>query len=428
MRRSGLASYDDAVTERTRVVGLLDLAGTDITRRYEISALLYGWDSGKPLPDAAVITACFQPQAPAVAGTYMRDYLPAWLGKRRKLAPKTVRSYSDHITKYLVPYLGDTTVQDLGDDDVEDMFTALLQRNADIAAARASGDSDVRKSVCGVRLLAPASMQRLRATLRKALNDAIKARLRTTNPAATIELASGKSPKARVWTDKAIEAWRNGGDRPSPVMVWQPREAGTFLDYAEAHDLVLYALFALVMYRGLRRGEACGLRDQDVDLDAGTITIVQQTTTVGYTPITVDVKSDAGDRIIAIGPTVIAILRTYLEMRGRWRAVSGDAWPDTGLFFVRPDGQPWHPQTVSSRFEQLVADSGLPPVRLHDLRHCAATYLRHGGADMKEVQETLGHATQSITSDIYTSVVLELKTSHADAAADLVPRNRPRAA
>jgi site-specific recombinase XerD len=140
------------------------------------------------------------------------------------------------------------------------------------------------------------------------------------------------------------------------------------------------------------------------------------------------VKSDAGDRIIAIGPVVIAILRAYLQMRDRWKAVSGDAWPDTGVFFVRSDGQPWHPQTVSSRFEQLGADSGLPPVRLHDLRHCAATYLRHGGADMKEVQETLGHATQSITSDIYTSVVLELKTSNADAAADLVSRKQPKAA
>ncbi|MER6756620.1 tyrosine-type recombinase/integrase [Micromonospora echinofusca] len=65
----------------------------------------------------------------------------------------------------------------------------------------------------------------------------------------------------------------------------------------------------------------------------------------------------------------------------------------------------------------------MTPVRLHDLRHCAATYLRHGGADMKEVQETLGHSTIGLTSDTYTSVILELERGSADAAADLIPRN-----
>jgi integrase len=173
---------------------------------------------------------------------------------------------------------------------------------------------------------------------------------------------------------------------------------------------------------GLRRGEACGLRDFDVDLEIGQLTVLQQITTVGYTPIVRAVKSRAGDRIIPIGAKTSLPLQEYAAMRDRWRQVSSDTWPDTGLFFVQPDGQPWHPQTISRRFDDLVAAAGLPPVRLHDLRHLAATYLRHGGADMKEVQETLGHATMSMTSDIYTSVLLELRTSTADAAADLIPR------
>jgi integrase len=133
-------------------------------------------------------------------------------------------------------------------------------------------------------------------------------------------------------------------------------------------------------------------------------------------------RGDAGDRIIPIGPTTVATLTEYLEMRQRWQQVSGDTWPRTGFFFVRPDGQPWHPQIVSDRFDYLVRASGLPPVRLHDLRHCAATYLRHGGADMKEIQEVLGHSTIGLTSDTYTSVILELRRPNADAAASLIPR------
>ncbi|MEV5768744.1 site-specific integrase [Micromonospora sp. NPDC052213] len=201
-----------------------------------------------------------------------------------------------------------------------------------------------------------------------------------------------------------------------------PAQVGRFLDHAERHDIVLYAMFLLILHRGLRRAEACGLRDHDVDLDAGYLTVVEQITTVGYTPITRPVKNDAGDRMVPLGPKTIAVLRAYLDMRRRWQSVNGTDWPSTGLFFVRPDGKPWHPQTISDRFDHLVAKAGLPPVRLHDLR-CAATYLRHGGADMKEVQETLGDSTIGLTSDTYTSVILELERGSADAVANLIPRD-----
>ena len=134
----------------------------------------------------------------------------------------------------------------------------------------------MRATVKGVRPLSAASVQRLRATLRKALNDAIhKAKLRDSNPAVGIELASGKRPKARVWTAKAVERWKITRQRPGPVMVWPPALAGRFLDYTEAHNIVLYAMYVLILHRALRRGEACGLRDTDVDLDNGHVTIVE---------------------------------------------------------------------------------------------------------------------------------------------------------
>src|SRR5262249_271687 len=148
------------------------------------------------------------------------------------------------------------------------MFTALEQRNTNIRAARASNDPAVRVTVRGIRPLSAASLQRLRATLRKALNDAVrKARLRDSNPAVGIDLPSGKRPKARVWTAQAIARWQATGKRPSPVMVWPPALAGQFLDYTEVHDIVRYAMYVLILHRALRRGEACGLRDTDVDLD-----------------------------------------------------------------------------------------------------------------------------------------------------------------
>jgi integrase len=423
LRRSGFDDREMATAERDHARGLLDLAGDDEHLRIQIADLLHACRPSDPLPDRDTVAARIRAGVPATVPTTTAEYLQQWLAGRRGLADKTMRGYRDHITKYLIPHLGNVPIQSLRTSHVQAMFAALEQRNAEIRSARASTDPTLRATVNGVRPMGASSMQRLYATLRKALNDAVtKAKLIPTNPALGVELETGKRPKARVWTAKATARWQATGERPSPVMVWMPEQAGQFLDYAQAHDIVLYAMFVLILHRGLRRGEACGLRDYDVDLDAGYLSVVEQITTVGYTPVVRKVKSDAGDRLVPLGPKTVEALQTYLNMRTHWQQVSGDQWPDTGLFFVRPDGTPWHPQTISRRFEDLIERAGLPPVRLHDLRHCAATYLRHGGADMKEVQETLGHATLALTSDTYTAVILELQRSNADAAADLIPR------
>jgi integrase len=96
---------------------------------------------------------------------------------------------------------------------------------------------------------------------------------------------------------------------------------------------------------------------------------------------------------------------------------------------VRPNGQAWHPDLVSERFDKLITHAALPPIRLHDLRHCAATYLKATGADLKDIQETLGHSSITITADTYTSVIHELDTERAkaNAAAALIPRTKRRA-
>jgi integrase len=423
LRRSGFDKREDGLAVLDQARALLELADDDLDVAIQIGDLLHALQRGDAIPDRDEVAARVRSGVPATIPTTTAEYLRDWLAGRRGLSPKTIRGYSDDINKYLIPYLGDIPLQKLRIGHVEAMFRAIDDRNTAIAIARASDDPAVRATVKGVRPRGASSMQRLYATLRVALNHAVdRKKLIPANPAIGIELPAGDRPKPRVWTPKAIEHWKATGERPGPVMVWQPEQAGQFLDYAERHDAVLYTLFLLIMHRGLRRGEACGLRDHEVDLDAGYLTVVQQITTVGHTPIVRQVKSRAGDRIVPLGPKTISPLRDYLAMRHRWEQASGPSWPTTGLFFVKPDGKAWHPQTISRRFEDLIARAGLPPVRLHDLRHLAATYLRHGGADMKEVQETLGHATFAMTSDTYTSVLLEMRTSTADAAADLIPR------
>ena len=81
-----------------------------------------------------------------------------------------------------------------------------------------------------------------------------------------------------------------------------------------------------------------------------------------------------------------------------------------------PDSSPLHPDWLTRRLRRLVTDSGLPPVRLHDLRHGAASLAHAAGADLKTVQEQLGHTSIVLTADTYTSVLLD-HVLQADAAA-----------
>jgi len=82
-----------------------------------------------------------------------------------------------------------------------------------------------------------------------------------------------------------------------------------------------------------------------------------------------------------------------------------------------------HPDYVTRHFSRLVSAADLPPIRVHDLRHGAATLALASGVAMKVVREMLGHSSITITSDTYTSVLPEVARAAAQAAADLVPRS-----
>ena len=106
-------------------------------------------------------------------------------------------------------------------------------------------------------------------------------------------------------------------------------------------------------------------------------------------------------------------------MLRRHRA-AGLPWRESEYAFTRPDGSPLHPDYVSQRFRLLVVRSGLPPIRLHDLRHGAATLAHTADADLKTVQDQLGHASIGITADLYTNVLPATQHQAAEATARLL--------
>ncbi|MEU4802828.1 tyrosine-type recombinase/integrase [Actinosynnema sp. NPDC023587] len=461
MKRGGYDSRDDAAEARDAVVNLLSIPEKGPNGAADRAAVLTLVEETlrqrKPLPDydevrRRVRTGQRLDKVPTVA-----EWLTSWLAGRRTIKSATYRSYESHVRLYLVPHLGAVPLDRLRVAHVADMFAAIAAENERLAEVRADGTDEERAAVKGRRAVGAASQQRIRATLRKALNDAAREVEITVNPAALVEIASGKRPKAIVWTPERVEVWRanrarrveavaelgdarrcgdryaaenlrrevdhlDATERPSRVMVWTAVQTGRFLDYATRDRL--YALYHLVAFRGLRRGEACGIRWSDTDLDAGTIEVAEQLVQLGWEVEAGTPKSDSGARTVHLDAESVKELRvwrkTQLAERMRW----GPAWTDSGRIFTREDGAELHPASVTDGFAVLLALAGLPPIRLHDLRHGAATLALSAGVDIKVVQELLGHSSSQITRDTYTSVVPELAREAAEKTAALVPRGK----
>jgi integrase len=100
------------------------------------------------------------------------------------------------------------------------------------------------------------------------------------------------------------------------------------------------------------------------------------------------------------------------------RVQAGPAWEDQNRVFSNTVGGPLEKGNVDRRsFKPLLKRAGLPSIRLHDLRHTAATLLLSLGEHPKVVQERLGHATISVTMDVYSHVMPDMQR-HAAAKLD----------
>jgi site-specific recombinase XerD len=156
------------------------------------------------------------------------------------------------------------------------------------------------------------------------------------------------------------------------------------------------ALLELLYGCGLRAAEACGLRLADLDLEAGWVRVTG--------------KGDR-QRTVPLGDAAARALERYLSVA---RPALGARRPDPHLFLsVR--GRPLHPSDVRRALDRALRAAGLPHRSPQALRHTFATHLLEGGADLRSIQELLGHATVS-TTQVYTHVsVRHLKATHAAA-------------
>lgn len=324
------------------------------------------------------------------------QWLDLWMEMRQTLSYSTRRIYTQHVRDYLKPRLGGVPLSELTVGKVQTMFTSLVRLNGTRS-----------------RPLSPATLQRIRGCLHVALNGAIRRGLITHNPAHWVELPSGRRPHAVVWTEPRVAHWRATGERPA-VAVWTAQQTAQFLHHIREHPL--YPLYHLVALLGLRRGEVAGLRWCDLDLTARVLMVSYQVRDHNGRTVICPPKTDTSIRMIALDHLTVAVLR---RMSASQREASPDR-PPTGFLFTNQRGDPLSPGYVTHTFRRLTAEADLPPIRLHDLRHGAASLSLAAGNELKTVQAMLGHSSIVLTTDTYTSVLPCLAHRAAEATAELV--------
>jgi integrase len=376
-----------------------------------------------------------------------------WLAaKRKKRRRTTLNGYESHVRTHLKPHLAHYRLDRLNVGAVQAMFDAIDLRNELVLtenAARRAQEARCRWDKPGRpptserarleaeraklaemppyrRTVSAATKQRIRSTLRAALNAAISAQLITFNAASHVELEGGRRPKPRLWTAEWVRRLRQTGQTPSAVMVWTPEQFGTFLDAAE--DDRLYAFFHLVGFRGLRRGETVGQDWADVDLDEALLTPAKEIVTDGWTPYESDPKTDDSASTISLDSLTVAVLKEHRHRQAEERKTAEAAWENTGKVFTTETGGWLHPAAVSDAFRRICSRTDLPPIKLRDLKHVSATLQHAAGGDLHTIKETLRHSTITLTSDTYTSLLPEVDREVAEKAALLVPRARPKRA
>jgi integrase len=305
---------------------------------------------------------------------YLRDWLNA---AKIDLRPSTQPAYEIAIEKHLIPRVGSLPLQKLTPHHLTWAYGELLEK----------GRCD------GTGGLSPRTVRFIHTVVRKALQDAVDARLLEWNPA-----ANAKPPKAKTAEEAARKKRR----------YWDASEVRRFL--ASVRDNRLQAAFHLATTTGMRRGEVLGLRWRDVDLDGARLVVEQtllitRTATDGvpwkYQLVFSEPKTSHGRRSIDLDEETVAVLLAHRKRQIEEQLALGPDYPDSELVFRTPDGQPIMPELFSQAFKKAVKDAGLPPIRLHDLRHSHIALLAKAGVAAKVIQERAGHHSAGFTLDNY---------------------------
>ena len=332
---------------------------------------------------AAVETQSFTPPTRVTVKQFLlSEWLPIVKGSLR---PTTYSSYAMLTREHILPRLGALQLQKLTPGAINALYAHLSEHGR----------------VHGGGPLSPSSVRRVHAVLQKACHDAVRWGRLSVNP-----VAAADPPK-------------QSAEHRDRLPVWTAEQLSAFL--AHVTDDRLFALWRLLAMTGMRRGEALGLSWQDLDMEAGAVTIRRAWIPVDGVARFSEPKSRSSRRTIALDPATLEVLQAHAARQADEQAGWQEGTFEADLLFTRPDGRPLVPWTVSKAFRDHGRAALLPRIPLHGLRHTYATLALASGINPRIVSARLGHATVALTLDVYSHVLPQADREAAERIAALLP-------
>ena len=200
-------------------------------------------------------------------------------------------------------------------------------------------------------------------------------------------------------------------------------QAKVFFQKADHCTPELRCMLYLLTTTGVRRGELVGLKWRDIDTGAGVLHIERGVAYTHKTGVTVNTpKTTSSIRDVPLMSGTVEVIEAY-------RADVRKKHPSTiikdAFLFHRIDDiyKPIDPNAITRRVKRFMKNSGLPDLSPHDLRHTCATLLLANGADIKSVQNILGHADASTTLNFYVRADLQQMREATDKMAEAFDLN-----
>lgn len=407
-RRRGFPSKKAASEFRDQVYELLKLAKDDVATLARLGGMIFDRTKhGGQLPGTDDVRRRLGLGADLDRSMTLGEWLEAWFaGKKRGKRESTLHGYRGHLDNFLIPQLGHLPIDRCTALHISDMFDLIEEWNDEIRTAKSEGRrpvliGDVRKRA---KITGTATQRRIFATLRNAYNVAMRqkpVRLIDFNPCDMVEMPA---------------------EHREPAVTWDPAQVGTFL--ASCEDDPLYWLYRLVLLHGPRRGEAVGARRSGFDPDKRTLRVVRPLLQVGNRLVESTPKTRAGERVLFLDEVTSDGLRKVVLQQTKNRLALGAIYQNNDLIFCHEDGTPYSPEYVSRHFKVLAQAAGLPPIKLHEGRHTAATLRLEAHVDIRVVSEQLGHSNTHITQNLYQHVRRAVLDQATDAVVRMLPEPR----
>lgn len=223
-------------------------------------------------------------------------------------------------------------------------------------------------------------------TLRAALNNAVRDELLTRNPAALLRVAKPRPGKARPWSVDEVRQ---------------------FLESARTDGDPLYAAYVLILILGLRRGEVLGLRWEDVDLEAGKLSVAYQLQRVRRQLLHRETKTESSEATLPLPAICATALRARRDDQEKHRVHAGRAWQDNGLVVTTRLGTPVEPRNFHREFKARCRKAGVREISVHAIRRTCASLLVALDVHPRVTMQILRHSQIAVTMNIYSEASAE---------------------